>query len=375
MSQLLLKSAQLFDANNEYVVSDVLIENERILQVGYGLTADSDTQQIDLNGFTLLPGLVNAHTHIRCAHDYTEEKFRAMAKAGVCLCHDLGFLVNEPLTEMIAASQATNRDPDFPELDFAGRYIAVKGGYGDEIPGGFQVGELVTSEAECRRAVDYLADCGVMCIKIGMDTGRGGSVETAITLPDTFVSAICQQANERGLRICAHVHELAYLERLVAGGITEASHVVKQRIPEPLMEEMRNKGIMLAATLTNFYRHPDRYSPQELADSAENVRRYHQAGGVVAVATDFMWPFERCLIPVEEMRLFRQAGFTTRETLICATLNGAKICRREADYGTIESGKYASLIAIPGQLDENFDKLEHPALVLNRGRLLLNDRR
>ncbi len=368
MSRYLLKNARLLDAERDYLPADVLVENDRIAAVG-NVPEDTGATVIDLSGHTLMPGLVNAHTHIRCANDYTDEKFQAMAKAGVCLCHDLGFLVNEPLSDMMAWVRQVNDDPAFPALDVAGRYIAVAGGYGDTIPGGFQVGELVTSEDECRAAVDYLADSGAACIKIGMDQGRG-SMEDAVTLPDSFVAAISARAKERGLRVCAHVHELAYLERLVAGGITESSHVIKQPIPEELMQTMLQRNITLVATLTNFFRHADRCGQQALHDSVENVRRYWQGGGTVAVATDFMWPFEQYLTPVEEMRLFRKTGMSTREILTCATLNGAKVCRRETDYGTIEPGKYASLIAVPGELDDDFVKLEAPEFVMNRGTIL-----
>ncbi len=368
MEKYILKGANLLDANNDYRRADVLVVDEKIGLIASEITAP-DARRIDLTGYTLMPGLVNAHTHIQCAHDYTGEMYQAMAKAGVCLCHDLGFLVNEPLEDMIAWANRINLDPHYPALDFAGRYIAVAGGYGDVIPGGFQVGELVTSEEECRKAVDYLADSGVCCIKIGMDQGRG-SIEDAVTLPDSFVAAICGRAKERGLRIGAHVHELCYLERLVAGGITESSHVVKQAIPEELMQAMLSRGITLVATLTNFFRHPDRYSEKELQDSVDNVRRYFEGGGTVAVGTDFMWPFEPYLAPLDELRLFRKTGLSTREILICATLNGAKICRMDDRYGTIEAGKFASLIAVKGKLDDNFSKLEQPEFVMNRGLLL-----
>lgn len=370
MSRYLIKGARLLDANYNYAPMDVLVADERILSIGTNLSEEG-TQTIDLSGHTLMPGLVNAHTHIQCANDYTDEKYQAMAKAGVCLCHDQGFLVNKPLDEMIDWAERVNEDPSYPALDYAGRYIAVAGGYGDVIPGGFQVGELVTSEEDCRNAVDYLADSGCCCIKVGMDKGRG-SIEDAITLPDSFVAAICQRAKERGLQVGAHVHELCYLERLVAGGIGEAAHVVRQAIPEGLLQTMLRSGVKLTATLTNFFRHEDRYSPEDLQNSVDNVRRYWNGGGVVAIATDFMWPFEQFLAPLEEMRLFKKAGLSTRDILICATLNGAKVCRKEQEYGTIEAGKYACLIAVPGELDDDFRKLEQPAFVMNRGQILSN---
>lgn len=370
MRKYLIKGASILDANYNYQQKDILVEGSRIAAVAEALT-DKEAEIIDLAGHTLMPGLVNAHTHIQCANDYTDEKYQAMAKSGVCLCHDQGFLVNKPLDKMIDWAKRVNGDPSYPTLDYAGRYIAVAGGYGDVIPGGFQVGELVTSEEECRNAVDYLADSGCCCIKIGMDKGRG-SIEDAITLPDSFVTAICQRAKERGLQVGAHVHELCYLARLVAGGIGEAAHVVRQAIPEELLQTMLRSGVKLTATLTNFFRHEDRYSPEDLQNSLDNVRRYWDGGGVVAIATDFMWPFEHFLAPLEEMRLFKKTGLSTRDILICATLNGAKVCRKEQEYGTIEAGKYACLIAVPGALDDDFRKLEQLAFVMNRGQILHN---
>lgn len=373
MSKILLRQASILDANNNCRVRDILVEDQRIAGVADEIRDASADQVLNLSGYTVIPGLVNAHTHIHCAHDYTDEKFHSMAAAGICLCHDLGFLVNDPLEQMMKKVQSTNADPDYPQMDVAGRYIAVKGGYGDTIPGGFQVGELVTSEEECAKAVDYLADSGSNCIKIGLDIGRGRTLETAIIMPDSFIQTIAQKAKERNLRLCAHVHEEVYLEKLVEDGITEASHIVRQPIPEDLMQEMLEKNINQVSTLTNFYRHKDRYSAEDLHDCVVNVEKYYEAGGTVAIGTDFMWPFEEYLLPLEEMRLFRKTDLTTQDIIKCATLNGARICNREADYGTIEAGKYACLLAVPGELDEQFTSLEHPSLVINRGKILVND--
>ena len=370
MSRLLIRGAALLDANYDSAAMDIFIENDRITAVGNHLTECSD-YVLDLTGYTLIPGLVNAHTHIQCAHDYTDEKYMAMARAGVCLCHDQGFLVNEPLADMVAWAEQVNADPSFPAIDFAGRYIAVAGGYGDVNPGGFQVGEIVTNEDECRMAVDYLARSGARCIKIGMDQGKS-SLEDAITLPDSFVKAICDQAKSLGLRIGAHVHELEYLKRLVHGGITEAAHIVRQSIPQDLMDEMLANNIYLTATLTNFFRHKDRYSADDLQNSVDNVKRYWQQGGVVAVATDFMWPFEQYMAPLEEMRLFRLTGMTTRDIIVCATLNGAIVSNLADNYGTLEPGKLACMLAVKGPIDDNFNVLESPAFVMNRGKILVN---
>lgn len=375
MERIILRNAELLDCNFEYEKKDLLISSGSIAEIGDSISNPGGAAEIDLNGYTLCPGLINAHTHIILDKSTVEPsvQFKKLAKSGLAAVHDLGFLIEKELDECIADAEAMS-GPEFPELNFSGKYIASDGGYGSRLPGqDFILGLLVETPGEAERAVDYLLDAGCHGIKIGMDKGRYEKPEDSPELSLELIKAICGRARARGTWIAAHVNQLYYLRILLDGGITEMAHQVRDElIPEELMQEMLDKNIYITPTLVTTHRRKEDLGEQAYETAVENTMKYFQAGGLVAVGTDYMVHHEKHDLPIDEMRLLKKAGMSVRDVIIAATLNGARICGYEDRLGSIEIGKSARLIAVKGRIDDEFNNFLDVKFVLNKGVVLKN---
>lgn len=97
----------------------------------------------------------------------------------------------------------------------------------------------------------------------------------------------------------------------------------------------------------------------------EIVRRYRAAGGVVAVGNDFNDRATTERLPLLEMEMLPEVGLSPMEVIVAATRNGALVCGRRRDLGTLEPGKLADLIVVEG------DPLTDPVSALSRVKLVL----
>ncbi len=214
--------------------------------------------------------------------------------------------------------------------------------------------------------------------------------------PET-VRAIAAKAKELGVWCTAHVQMSKFLRILVENGIPEMAHTVLDPIPEDLLDEMVARNIPITSTLQpiNVPRPPlsreelDRMPPamretiakieaidtaQQEKDAVENIRRFHTKGGTVVMGTDTMrmtmQPRNAC-VPLRELRLLRQAGLSLQDVIASATRNAAFACQLD-DMGSLQPGKAASLIAVPGELTE-VDGLGNVRFVMNRGVIIRNE--
>ena len=114
--------------------------------------------------------------------------------------------------------------------------------------------------------------------------------------------------------------------------------------------------------------------PKEQEDiCVDNVRRFVEKGGVVAVGTDTMrmeaQPHVACM-PVRELQLLHKTGLTVPQVIDAATITAAKLCKIDDQVGSIEVGKQANIIAVKDPVDETFEALSHVEFVMNRGTVI-----
>lgn len=114
--------------------------------------------------------------------------------------------------------------------------------------------------------------------------------------------------------------------------------------------------------------------PREQEDiCVDNVRRFVEFGGTVAVGTDTMrmesQPHVACM-PVRELQLLYKAGLSVPQVIDAATITAAKLCKIDGQVGSIEVGKLANIIAVKDPIDETFEALSHVEFVMNRGQVI-----
>lgn len=382
-----LKNALLCDALRWNVRTDVLVEDGKITAIGEALSGD---ENIDLGGRVLLPGLFDAHVHIVTGPGpYYEKSLLDWAQAGVLTVRDLGLGNGKPAEDFLPW-RAGIRSPEHAEILTAGQCVAPYHGY-MHMMGGGENGIGVQTPEEAETAIRHQIAIGCEGVKCAMDYEMMDENTPQYT-PET-VRAIAETAKELGVWCTAHVQMSKFLRVLVENGIPEMAHTVLDPIPEDLLDEMIARGVAMTSTLQpiNAPRPPlpqeeiDKMPPamkevmakmalidtaQQERDAVENIRRFHEKGGLVVMGTDTMRMEMQpgaASVPVRELQLLAQAGLAVQEVIAACTLNAAKACKVDDRLGSIEVGKQANLIAIAGEPDASFEALRNVSFVMNNG--------
>lgn len=240
---MLLKNAVLLDANYDNVPLDILVEGDKILQVGTGLTAE---QEIDLTGYTILPGFIDAHIHVATKEgEFSDEALLAWAENGVTTVRELGMLSTMPMEEYAPWIQTQNKRPQAARLIATGKYIDVAGGYGCGPEPNKVVGNVVEDVAGAEKMVEKAHDLGFPGIKIGIADGMAG----APRMSNEMIAAIGKKCKELGMFTACHIGTSASLMDMVNGGIGEAGHTPNDPMPQELIEKMVTLGVPMDTTI------------------------------------------------------------------------------------------------------------------------------
>lgn len=406
----LLKNARLLDAQYTGQQLDVLVEGRTIGAIGAGLTGAD--REIDLAGCTLLPGFIDAHVHVAMKDDhFPEEALLAWAQNGVTTVRELGMLCTMPQEEYAPWIAAQNQKPESARLVATGKYIDVAGGYGAGPDPRRAMGNIISTASEAQDAVQQAHDLGFPGIKIGIADGMPG----APRMSNEMIAAICKKAKELGMFTVCHIGKSASLVDMVYSGIGEAGHTPADPMPQTLIDEMVKQGIPMVTTIGDPDKEP---APPDLGDMPggpggmppmggpggpggmppmggpggpgrkspeekqwenqimrDNCKRLYDAGGKVVVGTDLMRSkdFRKdAVIPTIELRQLVQAGIPFLEAIKAGTLYAAQVAGTAQEEGTLEPGKLANLIAVRGEVDEEFRALERVDFVMHYGTVIKN---
>ena len=402
----LLKNAKLLDAEHNHAPLDILIDGERIAAVGTDL--GSADRVMDLTGYTILPGFVDAHVHVAVDdRAFKEDAVRAWAYNGVTTVRELGMLSTLSQQDYARWLRENNQKSDTALVVATGKYIDVAGGYGAGPMPNHPVGNLVTTPQEAADAVTLAHQLGFPGIKIGI---HDGSMDQPPHLTPEMAKAICDRAHELHMWVAAHIGNCKGARFMLDAGVDELAHTPSDPMPEDMIQEMAGKGIVMDTTVGDpdkgmepppMMDLPDGMEPPEgmgpppgpmmsmdpaemkrqqaekMKTMEENLGRFYRAGGKIVVGTDLIHSRDYrkdAAIPVPELRHLHAAGLPMDAILRAATLSGAEAAGTGAEEGRIAPGYFANLVAVPGTVDETFDALRQVKLVLHRGSILRDER-
>jgi len=370
----------------------VILHDKRILAVGRAsdFRLPVGVSIIDAQGGTILPGLINAHVH----HSASVEQRRRFLEEGVTTVCDLGTPLRE-VPQFVETESTTGRAA---RVFYAGPIITAPGGYPDGLyhTDGFNY-EVATPE-EAREAVREMVARGASTIKITLDPSWNREHPLPMLDLET-AKAIVEEAHVHGLLVHAHMIQITYFPMALEAGIDVIEHMPfptgwpseeeKQKYLEsddptrPFFEDhfpeyaailggMARQEIVMVPTVSalikNLYSKSERSVHEQFVVLAvlDIIRRFREAGGIVAVGNDFNDRFMKERLPLMEMRALLDAGMTSLEVIEAATRHAA-IVSGANDLGTLEPGKLADLIIVDGNPLENIDALTRIRLVILDG--------
>jgi len=353
-ADLALVNATLIDGTGADPLAEavVLIQGDRIGAVGPRGTINfaPETQTIDLQGATILPGFINAHVHFA----YDERSLETWALAGVTTVRDEGIISSRPLADLLAFRDKTRADPKYARLVSAGYMTTVPGGYGDL---------FVSSPEDARQKMTEELDAGVDLLKISLEDGYAGRSGLP-KLTGEEIAAIVAVAHERGTRVSGHLTQGAYLEQMVNAGVDDVAHIPYDFIGPEVLKSMVARDIYFTPTFTVF-----RNYGAPVSQCVANLRKFLELGGHAALGNDYgggPGDFEQG-IPMYEIEQMTKAGMTPMEIIVASTLNAAHVSNLEKELGTLEPGKIADILVVSGNPLDNLQVLQKVRLVIHQG--------
>jgi imidazolonepropionase-like amidohydrolase len=394
---ILLRPAQVFDGVDPaaYPGWEVLVEGERITAVGPHLRAPAGARVIDLPGDTLMPGMIEGHSHL-FLHPYSETSWddqvlheplalrtaRAVVNARVTLM--AGFTSERDLgTEGagfadVGLKQAIDQGiVPGPRLLVATRAIVAQGAYG---PKGFEPGveipqgaEEVSGVDDIVRAVRSQIAAGADVVKLYGDYRWRPGESSMPTLSADEVKAATEAAHDAGRIVAVHTSTPEGMRRAIAAGVDTIEHGYGGTAE--IFRAMHDKGIALCPTLAasdavSRYRGWNGGAP---VPEAVETNRYSfqlaRAAGVPICMGGDVGVFAHGE-NAREMELMAEAGMPPAQVLIAATSGNARAFHIGNRVGTVKAGLLADLIAVDGDPTKDIAAVRKVRLVLKGGQLV-----
>ena len=357
--------------------SAFIVENDRFSQVGGRgqLSVPAGAARVDLTGKTVMPAIIDTHTHLANTREELVDQLQHKAYYGagvvVSLGRDSGDMPFQVREETIPG---------------AARFRTAGLGMTGPEPGRSDIPYWITSEAEARMAVQELAERQVDLVKIWVDD-RNGMYEK---VSPALYGAVIDEAHRHNLRVTAHIFALEDAKGLLRAGIDAFAHGVRdtdideetvalfqERPNVILVPNLPDRGVasdlgwlsgtvpadeleLLQAEATD---QPD--AQEAFGIQARNLARLNEAGVRIALGTDG----SAAWAPHVEMEDMVAAGMTPGEVIVAATRNSADLLQL-ADAGTVEGGKSADFLVLDANPLDDITNTQRINAVYLRGTAL-----
>ena len=417
----LVKANRLLDPRTGNVLAPaaVLIEGDKIKQVGAPsqLSAPAGAKVVDLGNATLLPGLIDSHTHLFLDIIVPPELEQQRHVNGLFAPGLLLAIVESPSKRALIGAQLAREDLDSgittvrnlghsgidgdtelrdainagrvpgPRMLAAGRKLITQGEYVQNLNPSFadiilrQEFLLIDGIDRARQAVRQNELQNVDVIKVSADEN--------LTVPE--LAAVVEEAHRQHLKVAVHAIETTSIQTAIDAGADSIEH--GNHVTDEQLKQMRQKGIFFDLTPT-FYNgfllkiaEPAIVmSPAVRAANANTearrqryddlVQRVLRSGVKFAAGSDMCWFFPgktRGQASTATLIKLRDAGMPPLDVIRAITINAAEMLGWQDRIGTVEAGKFADLVAVAGDPIADITELERVKFVMKDGQLVRND--
>jgi imidazolonepropionase-like amidohydrolase len=400
-----IRAGRLFDPGSASLLTDqiIIIRGERIAEVGPAgsVAIPSGAELIDLRQATVLPGMIDAHTHLFLTGEsggrYDEQLLKeswqyrtieAVVNARKDL--DAGFTTLRDLeTEGAMYSDVDVRNAinrgliPGPRLQVATRALSTTGGYALEgyspevvVPSGVQV---VDSPWSARQAVREQIKYGADVIKV-YSTHRfrftpDGHLDSVPTFTLEELQAIVDEAHRQHVKVACHAYSGAGLRNGLEAGVDSIEHGLE--LDDASLREMVGKGIYLVPTLYVYEVEPE--EDLRATEGKTSRARIHEASFRRALASGVKIAFGTDVGPfphgtqAKEFEYMVRFGMTPAQALCSATQHAAELMGWQDRVGSLERSKFADVIAVSGDPLSDITELERVKFVMKGGVVVKND--
>lgn len=391
---IVLRGGRVFDGTGSAAKpATVVIERNRIVAV---LPPDvtqwpANARVIDVAGKTVMPGLIDLHTHLTYTEPNTPEeqaeegesatlrgaeRLRVYAQSGITSVRDVASEGTAPFR--LKQWVAENRLPG-PRVFAAGQLITGTGGHGAEGMWRKSCHDQPVAAVREASGPDDWREAVREQFKRGADL-----IKLASHYSRAEVAAAVDEAHTLGLKVTVDA-ETFYIQWAVEAGADTIEH------PLPRSDEtirlMARNGTASVPTLVpyiyifdlagGYFGSTSRRFDFSKEANLEMLRKLKRAGIKLGVGTDLVTDWFRYLpnAYITELKQFVAVGFTPEQALVAATRTSAEILGMDDKLGTLAAGKLADVIVVDGQPDRNLDDLSRVSLVVRDGHVILENGR
>ncbi len=410
---IVLKAVRMFDGKSKALLQNgvVIVQGDKIVDVGSNLPVPAGAQVIDLGDTTLAPGFMDAHTHLTLdfSGNFNERRLkeldlnvseqaikattyaRATVEAGFTTVRDLGsrFVGSREFVDVALRNSINKGVVVGPRMLVATKGIGATGGHFDPTSGFRDLlfgREPDPSEGiadgpdEIRKAVRFEVKNGADVIKAAVSGGvlsLADEVDTPQLTP-AEMAALVDESHRLRKKVAVHCHGDQAAREAIEAGVDSIEHGSFMK-PETLTL-MKKKGTFLTPTLmatewimSKIDNYPPALQAKAKAAAAARSEMFRNAvkmGVRISLGTDAaVFPHGQ---NAKEFKLMADLGMAPIDALKAGTSNDAELFGIAQKVGTLEKGKLADVIAMPGDPTADITATERVSFVMKEGKIIRN---
>jgi len=410
---IVLKAARIFDGKSKSLIPNgvIVVQGDKIVDMGSNVAVPSDAKVIDLGDMTLSPGFMDAHTHLTLdfSGDFNKRRLeqldlniseqairavgyaRTTVEAGFTTVRDVGsrFVSSREFVD-VALRNAINKGVIVgPRMLVATKGIGATGGHFDPT-GGFRdflfgrepdyTDGIANGPDEVRKAVRFEVKNGADVIKAAVSGGvlsLADEVDTPQFTP-AEMGALVDESHRLRKKVAVHCHGDQAAREAIEAGVDSIEH--GSFMKPQTVALMKQKGTFLTPTLMAseyIMSKIDRYPPTLQAKAREaTAARSDMFRNAVKIGVRISFGTDAAVFPhgqnAKEFALMMGLGMAAIDALKSATSNDAELLGIAQKVGTLEKGKLADIIAMPGDPTTDITATERVSFVMKEGKIIRN---